>query len=52
VRPETKAEYLALYIPVNEAAATGRRQLMEPIGMSDLLPTGPDVVNGLRVSAD
>jgi hypothetical protein len=45
VRRETKAKYLALYIPVNEAAATGRRQLMERIGMSDRLPTGPDVVN-------
>jgi NAD(P)-dependent dehydrogenase (short-subunit alcohol dehydrogenase family) len=39
-------------IPVNEAAATSRRQFMERMGMSDLLPTGPDVVNGLRVSAD
>lgn len=33
-------------IPVNQAAADSRRRFMERYGMADLLPTGPDVVDG------
>lgn len=34
-------------IPVNEAAGHSRRQFMQRFTMSDLLPTGPAVVDGL-----
>jgi hypothetical protein len=37
--------------PVVRGGAQTSRPRVRP-AMSDLLPTGPDVVNGLRVSAD
>ena len=38
-------------IAVNRTAAEQRRQFMERYGMSDLLPTGPAVVDGLAVAS-
>ena len=38
-------------IPVNEAAARSRRQFVTRLGFGDLLPTGPDAVDGREIGS-